>query len=635
MLSSQWSSFSRVSSPFPLQQAQLNKALNLNNKHSCFTNSSMEDSTSQAHQSPFQFLTKKTYQPPHWASHLSPIPSHTFSLGHRDDLSGMQLSGNKVRKLEFLLADAVAQGADCIVTIGGIQSNHCRATAVAAKYLNLDCYLILRTSKLLVDKDPGLTGNLLVERLVGAHIDLVSKEEYAKVGSEALAKILKEKLLNEGRKPYVIPVGGSNSLGTWDGEIDEDVTHRIWAGWLKWRLASGVLCDKKVLLNLKGKFYRVAVRLAMLYGAECWPVKNSHIQKLKVAEMRMLRWMCGHTGKDRVRNEIIREKMGVASVEDKMREVRSRWFGHVRRKSSDALVLRCETLAMDGFRRGIGRPKKYWKEVIRHDIEQGYIEAIREIEQQVQYSSIVRKFDDIVVACGSGGTVAGLSIASRLSGVKAKINAFCVCDDPDYFYEYVQGLLDGINAGVSSRDIASIKTAKGLGYAMSTADELKFVKQVAETTGVILDPVYRGDRVRNEIVREKVGVASVEDKMREVQLRWFGHVMRRGTDAHMAIDIDVVNLAVLESVLGFAKVVFKQRNVLRLTRFSGKAAYGMMKDMDENPRKWEGRKILFIHTGGLLGLYDKADEIGSLMGKWRRMDINESVPRQDGIGKMF
>ncbi len=61
----------------------------------------------------------------------------------------MQLSGNKVRKLEFLMADAVANGADCIITIGGIQSNHCRATAVAAKYLNLDCYLILRTSKVI------------------------------------------------------------------------------------------------------------------------------------------------------------------------------------------------------------------------------------------------------------------------------------------------------------------------------------------------------------------------------------------------------------------------------------------------------------------------------------------------------
>lgn len=70
-----------------------------------------------------------------------------LSCVQRDDLSGMQLSGNKVRKLEFLMADAVAQGADCVITIGGAQSNHCRATAVAARYLNLDCYLILRTSK--------------------------------------------------------------------------------------------------------------------------------------------------------------------------------------------------------------------------------------------------------------------------------------------------------------------------------------------------------------------------------------------------------------------------------------------------------------------------------------------------------
>ncbi|CAK7340587.1 unnamed protein product [Dovyalis caffra] len=74
------------------------------------------------------------------------------------------------------MADAVAQGADCIITISGIQSNDCRATAVAANYLNLDCYLILRTSKVLVDKDPRLTGNLLVERLVGANVQLISRE---------------------------------------------------------------------------------------------------------------------------------------------------------------------------------------------------------------------------------------------------------------------------------------------------------------------------------------------------------------------------------------------------------------------------------------------------------------------------
>ncbi|KAF3639912.1 50S ribosomal protein L9, chloroplastic [Capsicum annuum] len=155
-----------------------------------------------------------------------------------------------------------------------------------------------------------------------------------------------------------------------NGEIDEDVSHRIGAGWMKWKLASGVLCDKKVPPKLKGKFYRVVVRPALLYGAECWPVKNSHIQKMKVAEMRMLRWMCGLTRGDRVRNETIREKVGVTSVECKMREARLRWFGHVKRRGMDAPVRRCERLALDGFTRGRGRPKKYWGEVIRRDMEQ-------------------------------------------------------------------------------------------------------------------------------------------------------------------------------------------------------------------------------------------------------------------------
>ncbi|KAF3679765.1 Carbon catabolite repressor protein 4 -like protein 4 [Capsicum annuum] len=126
----------------------------------------------------------------------------------------------------------------------------------------------------------------------------------------------------------------------------------------------------KVPPKLKGKFYRVVVRPALLYGAECWPVKNSHIQKMKVAEMRMLRWMCGLTRGDRVRNETIREKVGVTSVECKMREARLRWFGHVKRRGMDAPVRRCERLALDGFRRGRGRPKKYWGEVIRRDMEQ-------------------------------------------------------------------------------------------------------------------------------------------------------------------------------------------------------------------------------------------------------------------------
>ena len=108
----------------------------------------------------------------------------------------------------------------------------------------------------------------------------------------------------------------------------------------------------------------------MLYGVECWPVKNSHIQKMRVAEMRMLRWMCGLIRGDRVRNETIREKVGVASVEDKMRQGSLRWFGHVMRRETDTPIRRCERLALDSFRRGRGRPKKYWGEVIRRDMEQ-------------------------------------------------------------------------------------------------------------------------------------------------------------------------------------------------------------------------------------------------------------------------
>ncbi|KAL6498008.1 hypothetical protein OROGR_028405 [Orobanche gracilis] len=123
-----------------------------------------------------------------------------------------------------------------------------------------------------------------------------------------------------------------------DGELDGDVAHRIKAGWLKWKSATGVLCDPDMPHRLKGKFYRTTIRPALLYGTECWAVKQCHVQKMNVAEMRMLRWMCGHTKKYRLRNEVIREKVRVASIEDKMMENRLRWFGHVRRRPVDAPV---------------------------------------------------------------------------------------------------------------------------------------------------------------------------------------------------------------------------------------------------------------------------------------------------------
>ena len=81
-----------------------------------------------------------------------------------------------------------------------------------------------------------------------------------------------------------------------------------------------------------------AIRPAMLYGAECWPTKRRHVQQISVAKMRMLRWICDHRRRDRVRNDDIRDRLGVAPIEEKLVQHRLRWFGHVRRRPPEAPV---------------------------------------------------------------------------------------------------------------------------------------------------------------------------------------------------------------------------------------------------------------------------------------------------------
>ena len=93
---------------------------------------------------------------------------------------------------------------------------------------------------------------------------------------------------------------------------------------MNWRQAYGVLCDRTVPQKLKDKFYRTAIRPAMLYGVECWPTKRRHVQQLSVAEMRMLRWFVGHIRRDRVRNEDIRDRVGVAPIVEKLIQQRLR-----------------------------------------------------------------------------------------------------------------------------------------------------------------------------------------------------------------------------------------------------------------------------------------------------------------------
>jgi D-cysteine desulfhydrase len=129
----------------------------------------------------------------------------------RDDLTGSALSGNKIRKLEFVLADAVAQKADTVLTCGGAQSNHCRATAIAAAMLGMNCRLLLRTAD--PTHPPQPEGNILLDKMAGAEIVWITPEEY-KIRDELLEREAST-LKKAGRNPYTIPEGASNALGTW------------------------------------------------------------------------------------------------------------------------------------------------------------------------------------------------------------------------------------------------------------------------------------------------------------------------------------------------------------------------------------------------------------------------------------
>ena len=117
-----------------------------------------------------------------------------------------------------------------------------------------------------------------------------------------------------------------------DGDSEIEVAKRIAAGWNSWRKVSGVLCDRKAPLSVKGKLHKVVVRSAMLYSTETLAVTQRMEKKLEVAEMRMLRFESGITRLDKVKNEEVRSKLKVGQLGVKMREGRLRWFGYVVRR---------------------------------------------------------------------------------------------------------------------------------------------------------------------------------------------------------------------------------------------------------------------------------------------------------------
>ncbi|OGC43272.1 hypothetical protein A2Y85_03260 [candidate division WOR-3 bacterium RBG_13_43_14] len=124
----------------------------------------------------------------------------------RDDLNGLLISGNKARKMEYLIADARSKKCDTLITCGGVQSNHCRTVAAFARHFNLNCHLFLRGKRSKVS-----TGNLLINELLGAKINYITAYQYQ--NAESIMNEYAQRITRLGLRPYVIPEGGSNEIG--------------------------------------------------------------------------------------------------------------------------------------------------------------------------------------------------------------------------------------------------------------------------------------------------------------------------------------------------------------------------------------------------------------------------------------
>ena len=174
-----------------------------------------------------------------------------------------------------------------------------------------------------------------------------------------------------------------------EGGMETEIAKRVGAGWMNWKKCSGVLCDKRMPVKLKGKVYITVVRLVMLYEAETWATTKRQESRIEVNEMRMLRWMCGVTRKDKIRNEHIRGTTKVVQVSRKITERRLNlvWARHEdgRRSRSEESDDESDTgekkeretkerwkdvckrdMQTVGLREGDERDRAYWKETINN-----------------------------------------------------------------------------------------------------------------------------------------------------------------------------------------------------------------------------------------------------------------------------
>src|SRR5437899_3911782 len=198
----------------------------------------------------------------HLPTPVETLPRLSEALGgpllliKRDDQTGLAFGGNKTRKLEFLVAEARDQSAKTLITGAALQSNHCRQTAAAAARFGFKCILVLTG-----DKSQSVSGNLLLDQLFGAEIVHVADRK----DRESILQETFDRATNEGKKPYLVPYGGSNATGAlgYAFAMKELIEQNVAADWIVFATSSagthaGLLLGQRVF-GFSGKILGISV----------------------------------------------------------------------------------------------------------------------------------------------------------------------------------------------------------------------------------------------------------------------------------------------------------------------------------------------------------------------------------------
>lgn len=202
----------------------------------------------------------------------------------------------------------------------------------------------------------------------------------------------------------------------------------------------------------------------------------------------------------------------------------------------------------------------------------GYLAFAEELGAQIRG----RGFTDIVLATGSGSTAAGVALGNRLGGLGLRVHAYTVSDTEDYFYDAIDAILGELWAqgDADARALLRVRCAKGAGYAISSPDELATVRDVSAATG----EGHGGGVVG-------MGLSVAASWVPEVDMLRSLHIIYSLSPSGVIMD----------------------------PVYTGKALHGWLQDVRREPEAWRGRKVIFLHSGGLLGMYDKADELQGLV----------------------